>query len=146
MKFSPDLLNRYQDRLIMEPGNGCWNWTGQKVNWGYGVVTIARRKYAVHRVFYEIFVGPIPDGMMVDHMCRNRLCQNPDHMQVVTPRENVALGGLRKTHCPQGHEYAGDNLVRTPEGDRRCRTCMNARSKAAYHRRKTLATASREGL
>lgn len=129
--LAPTLLERYADRLVEDPETGCINWTGQVVNWGYGRVTIDRKVYAVHRVFYEIFKGPIPEGMQVDHICRNRLCQNPDHLQAVTKSENVALGHLRNTHCPKGHPYEDGNII-FDNGARRCRTCNREKCRNRY--------------
>ena len=136
--YTLDLLARWNNRIVVNPETGCWDWMGQINNWGYGVAAISQRKTAVHRVVYELLVGPIPDGMQIDHTCRNRRCQNPDHLQVVTLSENVALGKLRNTHCPQGHEYTAENLLPN-ETYRKCRTCNRERCKARYHAKKASA-------
>lgn len=126
----------------------CWTFTGKSRrgrNHRYGGIRYQGRTYAVHRLVYELLVGPIPDGMVIDHLCKNPLCCNPDHLDVVTQAENIRRGAtgkyqtkanLRKTHCPHGHPYSGDNLRLRKNGHRICRTCDNARALAHYHERK----------
>jgi hypothetical protein len=81
---------------------------------------------------YEALVGPIPDGLFLDHTCRNRNCVNPQHLDPVTNKENILRGegspakNARKTHCKNGHPLKGENLVRGSKGERVCRTCKNA--------------------
>ncbi|MGC0251548.1 HNH endonuclease signature motif containing protein [Pseudactinotalea sp. Z1748] len=111
------------------------------MNAGYGQIGIStgagrQRTMGAHRVSYEAFVGPIPDGLVIDHLCRVRECVNPDHLDVVKQRENImrspiALGALNaaKTHCPQGHEYSPENTyIYRPKNrsfiGRQCRTCV----------------------
>lgn len=85
-----------------------------------------------HRISYEHFTGPIPAGLHLDHLCRNRACVNPEHCEPVTCRENVRRGEgiaakhMAKTHCIQGHELSVSNLYRTRKGHRVCRTCALA--------------------
>jgi len=118
--------------------NGCWERTVGVNNLGYSTLRFQGKMYAAHRAAYEVFIGPIPEGLQIDHLCRNRVCVNPDHLEPVTRRENLLRGegfsaqAARKTHCPQGHCYEGDNLYRTLEGHRKCRAChrdeMNRKS------------------
>jgi hypothetical protein len=129
--------------------SGCIVWTGGTNGVGYGSFYVGKvypgehgRGYA-HRWSYETFVGPIPDGLHLDHLCRNRSCVNPDHLEPVTIRENLLRGvgpsakHAKKTHCPQGHPYAGDNLyVHPTKGMRFCRTC--GRERARLKRRDSL--------
>ncbi len=126
----------------------CWKFTGNRRsgrNQQYGRVKHKGREYAAHRFVWELLVGPIPPGLVIDHLCRNPLCCNPDHLEPVTQAENIRRGAtgkyqtrpnLDKTHCPQGHPYSGDNLRLRKNGHRTCRTCDNARSLANYHKRK----------
>ena len=117
----------------------CWEWTGCRSPRGYGRFRWDQgRGDAAHRYAYERFLGPIPDGLVIDHLCRNPGCVNPGHLEAVTQRENVLRGvGLfaqqaRRTHCPRGHIYAGDN-VRVQGGSRVCLTCISDRKKEKYH-------------
>jgi len=95
---------------------------------------------AVHRIAWERANGPIPGGLQIDHLCRNRWCANVDHMELVTIRENVLRGmgisamNARKTHCLRGHPLSGENLKMTPDGRRQCRACERWRA-SSYRRR-----------
>ena len=104
--------------------DACWIWTGFCNKEGYGHVSMNGRLEQAHRVVYEALKGPIPDGLVLDHTCRNPSCVNPDHLEPVTQQENVLRGlkGRMKTHCPQGHPLSGDNLVPTSP-TRRCKQC-----------------------
>lgn len=110
--------------------NWCWIWTGAKTG-GYGRITVARKQYVTHRYIYELLVGPIPEGLQIDHLCRTPPCVNPAHLEPVTALENTrrSHGPGRRTHCPNGHPYAGDNLIRYA-GRRYCRACRDARNRA----------------
>lgn len=110
----------------------CWEWTGSLHPRGYGYFTAKGKKgWRVHRYAWTNLVGPIPEGMTLDHLCRNKRCVNPDHMEITTPAENNLRGGsmsalnARKTHCKRGHEFTPENTERqyNKNGGRRCRTC-----------------------
>lgn len=106
--------------------DGCWIYTGSINNRGYG--TILGR--AAHRYFYERIVGPIPDGLRLDHICRTKACVNPAHLEPVTDSENMQRRpDVNKTHCLRGHALTADNLVIKHRAngwqERNCRECKN---------------------
>jgi len=113
---------------IIKTGN-CWEWTGYIKSNGYGQLTQNGKTVLSHRVIYELYKGEIPHGLDLDHLCRNRKCVNPNHLEPVTRKENLMRGvgltsqNLKKTHCPKGHEYNGVNLYRDTKNFRRCREC-----------------------
>lgn len=110
----------------------CWVWTAATNSTGYGCVGIEGRRYLAHRVAYQALVGPIPEGLTIDHLCFNKLCVNPEHLEPVTAAENNRRAAARITRCLRGHELAGDNLIVTSRGSRNCRTCTNARRRVKH--------------
>lgn len=108
--------------------DGCWNWTGC-VTGGYGRIRVGDERVQAHRYSYELSGGTIPDGFHLDHLCRNQLCVRPDHLEPVTPRENILRGlspmamQAKQTHCKRGHELFGENLRLRPNGKRECKAC-----------------------
>lgn len=114
----------------------CWLWTGALTRGDYGTISVNGRDRAVHRVAYEILVGPIPDGLQLDHLCGVRRCVNPDHLEPVTGQENTLRGetvpaaNAAKTHCKSGHPFTPENTYRTSVGARQCRTCARNRMRA----------------
>lgn len=95
---------------------------------GYGQIGWQENKqqfmYLAHRVAWVIANGQIPDGLTIDHLCRTRRCVNPAHLRLLTNVENATDNGQsKKTHCPHGHEYAGENLIVNRDGSRGCRAC-----------------------
>lgn len=124
--------------------SGCWLWTGTLTAGGYG--QIRSRDFGTmyaHRWAYEHFVGPIPAGLQIDHLCRVRRCVNPAHLEPVTARTNFLRGDgvltsgkwqRATTHCPHGHPYSGENLYATYDGKRLCRICRKKTARLSYQR------------
>lgn len=138
------LRQRLLSKIQVE--NGCWVWQGYKCNWGYGRIKVHGQILVVHRVAYEEFIGPIAENLEIDHLCRNRMCINPAHLEPVAHKVNIQRGtagkypsngdqGRRKTHCPHGHLYDLFNTHWTKLGHRECRSCRAAQNK---RRRKKL--------
>jgi len=126
---------------IPSTDDGCWRWIGATDRGGYGVMwkDAKNRAAKAHRVSYELFVGPIPPGYPLDHLCRRRDCVNPAHLEPVTDRENVVRGesivaqNMRKTHCVTGHPLSGENLRLSMRGGsvrRGCRECRREQRRA----------------
>lgn len=115
----------------------CKVFEGSIVDSGYGrIYGGGRHKYRLaHRVAWEAANGPIPEGMQIDHLCRNRACVNPDHLEPVTSRINTLRGvspaakNVHKTHCLRGHPLSGENLYVDRKGKRSCRVCKRAAEK-----------------
>lgn len=124
--------DRFWPKVAKSPG--CWNWTAGLDSKGYGQFRVStQQKIVAHRFAYELLVGPIPAGLQLDHLCRNRQCVNPDHLEPVDSRTNTLRGEgptaqhARKTHCCHGHELTDDNVRRTKRGARVCLTCERGR-------------------
>lgn len=116
----------------------CHVFRGGKAK-GYGAVFKGGNNIPVHRYCWEMELGPIPDGLVVDHLCRNRACCNVDHLRLVTSRINALENNgsppsrnIGKTHCPQGHAYSEENTYRYPSGSRMCRACHKIRQRISY--------------
>lgn len=126
---------RFRRLFQCDPSSGCWLWSGHRNGGGYGQFSINNRTRIAHRVAYELFVGPIPDGLVLDHLCRVRHCVNPEHLEPVTQKENARRGETGsnmacRTHCPQGHPLSGPNLYIDTRGTRECRECRRVRRRA----------------
>lgn len=110
-------------------GDGeCWLWRGATCQ-GYAMTTVQGKHWYVHRLVYAVMVGPIPDGYVIDHLCRKRNCANPQHLEAVTHEENVRRGSRgAMTECSKGHAYTEENTYfykrgKSPEWHRKCRVC-----------------------
>lgn len=143
MRTKKPLRQRFLEKIEIDPRTGCWLWTKYRDLSGYGRFNNPEGSPLAHRYAYEEFVGPIPDGMHMDHLCRVRHCVNPTHLEVVTPQENFARGSsfaavnARKTHCDSGHALEGDNVkvVVKIRRERICLTCDRARKRTHKKRR-----------
>lgn len=122
---------RFLSRVDTQSG-GCWEWQGSVSSAGYGYLG----RTLAHRRSYELFVGSIPDGLVLDHLCRNAACVNPDHLEPVTQRENVRRGlkGEMLTICKNGHPYDLENTYRRKNGQRDCRACKRERERDRQRR------------
>lgn len=117
--------------------HGCWVWTAGKDRHGYGAVRWAAKVHKVHRAYLKELGHDVPDGMDVDHLCRNPSCANPNHLEVVTHAENmrrspIAIVSINacKTHCLNGHEFTLENTYMVPKtGARMCKACAKERRK-----------------
>jgi hypothetical protein len=131
-------LERFSSKVKRE--DDCWLWQ-KTIQWnGYGMMWFAGKTYAAHKFAYRQFIGEIGEGLVVDHLCRRRHCANPNHLEAVTPRENIMRGNgvaamnAAKTHCTKGHPYSHIN----GQGRRVCRICIN-RTSNNYQKRRRLA-------
>lgn len=135
----PTLAERLWRKSERSP-DGCLVWTAYRDRRGYGKIAYNGGPVLVHRFAYELLVGPIPEGLELDHLCRNPSCWNPAHLEPVDHRTNVLRGvgpvveNARKTHCKHGHEFTPDNTV-PQKGGRDCRECRRLR---ATKRRQTM--------
>src|SRR5207248_947904 len=145
---SPSLLRSYPMQMSrstpaearflakIDKTDGCWLWRGERPRGLYGRFKSGGRRVSAHRWAYEHWRGPIPEGLLIDHLCRNPGCVTPAHLEPVTQRTNLLRGdtfqarNVAKTHCPQGHPYDEANTYPVPQGGGRgCLTCRRIRSR-----------------
>jgi len=131
-------VTRFDAFSMPEPMSGCIIWLGAISDNGYGKFWFLDRNIGAHVWAWIAANGPLPVGLQIDHLCRNRACVNARHLEAVTGRVNTLRGNTitalnsRKTHCPQGHEYSGGNLI-LMAGRRVCRECKNSRRRMGYY-------------
>jgi hypothetical protein len=126
-----------QARLLsnIKKSGSCWEWQLRLDKDGYGDVKIKRRVYKAHRASYELFCSFIPRQLVTDHLCRNRCCINPKHIEPVTNRENMFRGNNQvvrqaaQTHCINGHLLTAGNIYSYPKKPRMCKTCVFDRTR-----------------
>ncbi len=137
-------LKRFEAKYVPVTESGCWLWIGCTTSAGYGRFNAGDGTKNAHTIALGHWRGvSIPKGFHTDHLCRVRCCVNPDHLEVVTPAENLKRGSgfsavhMQRTHCPKGHPYEGTNCIHEVDRNyprRRCRICKSARQ-YAYNRR-----------
>lgn len=149
-----NIIDRFMSHVCADPFSGCWLWGSQLNHNGYGVFrlnsrqSLEHRSTSAHRIAYELFVGAIPSGMQLDHLCRVRCCVNPAHMEIVSLQENLRRGdgnraavrsiranAAKITHCPLGHAYDEANTL-IHSGKRHCRACRAIHSREFKQRLK----------
>lgn len=140
-------MTRFLEKVRVSD-NGCHLWTGSRTRAGYAQLRVNDRTQLAHRWIWKQTHGPIPHDLTIDHLCRNRACVNPAHMELVTLRENVLRGDTipakhaQKTACVRGHPFTPENTYQTPptrqkpRGQRQCRECNRDRALAGYHQRR----------
>jgi len=130
----PSAVARFWAKV--DQSDGCWTWTAPLTAAGYGRFWVSGQMVRAHRFAYELLVGPTPEGLVIDHLCRNHACVNPDHLEPVRDAVNILRGvsfaavNALKVDCPRGHPLSGPNLYVDPNGWRKCRECKNACDRA----------------
>lgn len=135
------LAERFHEKYEVD-ARGCWIWTASRTAEGYGKLADGEGRWKrAHRIAYELFVGPVSEGLEIDHLCGQPSCVNPEHLEAVTHRVNLLRGGSfaakndAATHCPHGHPYDAENTYRGAKGERICLACKRQRGRD-YMRRK----------
>lgn len=133
------IQERFWSKVLKDPDDperGCWLWIGSYMGGGYGQFSIDGKHIYAHRWSYQSVKGAIPDGLVLDHLCRVRHCVNPAHLEAVTNRENLRRGEgfvgkqARQTQCKRGHDFTPENTRITRRGERHCRTCSREAERA----------------
>jgi len=137
-----NVLERFYDYI--EKTNSCWNWTGPDRPNGYGRFCVLYKTYSAHRFSYLLFKGQIPEGLSIDHLCRNRKCVNPDHLELVTTKENLfrsdetrASINKNKQQCLRGHPYDSQNTY-IHNNKRYCKICVRENVRKYQNKKKEL--------
>lgn len=127
---------RFWEKVDVRRGSECWEWQAGRKARGYGTFDCQGKPTPAHRMAYTLTLGPIPEGLVIDHLCSNPPCVNPVHLEPVTQAENTRRGRAgaaqrarraRQTHCKNGHEFTADNTYRDPKkNSRSCKTCRAA--------------------
>lgn len=137
-KTDAEIMQHLWSKVSQQDGH--WLWQGHKQG-GYGRLTVNGKRIMAHRLMYQLTFGPIPEGLVIDHLCRVRNCLRPSHMEPVTVKENILRGEAptakyaRQTHCKNGHPLSGSNL-RVGKMQRHCRKCHADLTLRRYHEKK----------
>ena len=133
-----ELRERFEEKFIPEPNSGCWLWLAFVAGDGYGKFWEGGANQQAHRISYGLYKKDVPKELVLDHLCRNRQCVNPEHLEIVTDRENILRGigpsaiNAKKTHCKNGHKFTAENTYFHPKRPvRDCRVCR-AESMISY--------------
>lgn len=133
-------LQRFTKFIQLDILSGCWIWKGALDKEGYGIFSIGKKNKRAQRLSYEHWNGKLIKNLTIDHLCRNRACVNPEHLEQVTNKENLARGqgfgalNSKKTHCPKGHPLSGENLYQRSDGRRVCWICKKETDRKIYHK------------
>jgi len=136
-------IQRFLQKITIN-SNGCWVWTGRLDYYGYGTMKVINKTKKSHRFIYEYYHGMICPDLTIDHLCRNKACSNPIHLEQVTNRENILRGNnpaainARRTHCIHGHKYCTQNAYTPFKGQRRCKWCTLKNNKLSRLRKKEI--------
>lgn len=139
MKLNKSTQSRFESKYKIDSKTGCWNWVAGLQEGGYGQFS-SKETGLAHRYSYILYTGPIPKGTQIDHLCFNRKCVNPNHMEAVSPRlnvlrsNNIASKNFYKTKCWRGHDFSVDNTYRAPTGNRHCKSCRKI-NKTTYRQK-----------
>lgn len=147
----PEEPHPFWKRVERRSRDECWPWLGTMMSNGYGELTLRQSRWVAHRLSFTLMRGDIPPGMTIDHLCRNRRCVNPHHLELVTLQENVLRGigptavNARKTTCVRGHQF--DGACRT-HGKiyRYCKTCHREKMRRLNRQKKQMLTPSAGGV
>ena len=138
------VLRDYKDRIQVRDGS-CWQWVGGCNEDGYGVLRLHNKGHMAHRFVYEKLVATVPKSLVMDHLCRNRACVNPEHMEPVTQRTNLLRGEgfaakrAAQTHCIHGHEFIPENTYVRKGRLRQCKECAKRIERARAAKKRTAA-------
>ena len=132
--FTAAFRERFWKKVDPAIGDECWPWTAALDRGGYGLIKFGGASRRAHRIAYMLLVGPIQEGLVLDHLCRNRRCVNPAHLEPVTQEENARRGEqAQMTHCIRGHELTPENTYVKPSNGRRgCLQCRRSRRRSYY--------------
>ena len=147
-------IERFWSHVRKDSNNECWIWLSSLTEDGYGIFWIDHyHNIRAHRYLYELVKGKIPDGLVIDHLCRNPKCVNPNHLEAVTNKENLlrgnGFGGVnsRKTHCKRGHELTPENIYGGIKGrGRDCKLCKAVTRNERHQRRLACRSLTRQGI